>query len=408
MLRILLLALCTAATLHSMDTQSPDPFKSLPQETLYTIIDKWPALNVYRLISKQWHALTSYEHADEIIAKLGSKSLGHWDAEKLFFQYMRKVKIDTVSILLNRNQFEGIEDFTINPYAAAKSKEMRSLLVQKLAKENDPTPEVLKKDENDILYEAAFHGNVELVKEYIKEDRNIGDHLTIALFLAVSNDQIEIVNLLLTKVVRSYGSTAYYVTAAESAHIDTIKRLCKQNTQHINDQDSRNVSPFMLAIVRGRLEVAKKLKKYDATFQVRDGMANSPLYDACLKGRGETVEFLLANGVKPDSFCTINNTCLTPLLAAVSENHLEIAQKLIDAGANVNYDTQGQSCSPTPLLPPLIQAAYKGHLKMIQLLVKAGAWIWASQFKGKNARDIAHAQEHNHIVEWFDTYGFKA
>src|ERR1700685_3263849 len=84
-----LLLLSVSANLSGMDQPATlEPLSSLPEEILYNIIDRWPATNVYRLISKRWHFLTSYEKADDIVGKLGPASLGKQDAQKLLLNYI--------------------------------------------------------------------------------------------------------------------------------------------------------------------------------------------------------------------------------------------------------------------------------------------------------------------------------
>lgn len=66
----------------------------------------------------------------------------------------------------------------------------------------------------------------------------------------------------------------------------------------------------------------------------------------------------------------------TPLLAAVSLNHVEITEILIKAGADINL-TDRNSCSP------LYKAAFHGRPVLIEMLLKAGADINQADKEGQ-------------------------
>lgn len=121
------------------------------------------------------------------------------------------------------------------------------------------------------------------------------------------------------------------------------------------------------------------------------------LIEAVSSNNFASVTAILAN--KPDSINELNNKGETPLLIAVHENNLEIAKKLIDAGADVNKQDSIQD-SPylfagaegrTEILAymlahsepnqaitnrfggnALIPAAEKGHLENVKLLLADG------------------------------------
>ena len=136
----LLLLLFIGTNTSSMDQS--DILSSLPEELLYKIIDIWPANNVYRFISKKWHALTSYEHADAIIGKLGPASLGKWDAQKLLLcRYIKNNDQDRASIILSRKEAKNYH-FTANPYWYANSQAIKDFLQKYKIKHTDlPLPQ---------------------------------------------------------------------------------------------------------------------------------------------------------------------------------------------------------------------------------------------------------------------------
>jgi ankyrin repeat protein len=79
-----------------------------------------------------------------------------------------------------------------------------------------------------------------------------------------------------------------------------------------------------------------------------------------------------------------------PLHYAAHNNHLDIAQLLIEAGANVNArDRAGGT--------PLQSAAGSGHLGMVQLLIASGADVYVRDAMGRTAEDLALANNHREL-----------
>lgn len=88
----------------------------------------------------------------------------------------------------------------------------------------------------------------------------------------------------------------------------------------------------------------------------------SPLIEATLAGNVAGVRSHLQANADPN---TVHNTN-TALTYAARDGYTEIAQLLIDAGAEVNWiDREG--------VTPLILASLKGHTEIAQLLMNHGA-----------------------------------
>lgn len=368
----------------------------LPEDILYIIINKWPALNVYSKICKHFYSLTSYEHADSIISKLGPSSLGKWDAQKLLSKYRRQGDTERANILCAR-----------------------------LGKDVQKIHEAYKGQSP--LAQAAFHGNLEkIATEYaILVDTNPPDmHCIIqdALINTLINDRALVTLFLLESLSEKDALKINWLhEAARKAHINTMSLLLNKLAiariqLYIKSLNENSLTPCMCAILFGRLAIAQLLWCHGASISESNIEYGLPLYDPCEQGRGEIVEFLLSHDIDPDSVYnkhTENSTYrahredVTPLYATATHNYIEIAQKLIAAGANVNHGSRDND-SIMPVPTPLIQAAREGHLPMVQLLVAAGAWIFAPQYEGKNALETARAQGHTHIVQWLEKNGYKA
>ena len=90
----------------------------------------------------------------------------------------------------------------------------------------------------------------------------------------------------------------------------------------------------------------------------------APLYQAALCGFHHLVEHLINKF--PQEVNAIGGFCVSPLVAALSMEHFEIAELLYQHGAHV--DVPGNyKCTP------LCGASYKGYLKIVQWLLRHGA-----------------------------------
>ena len=90
------------------------------------------------------------------------------------------------------------------------------------------------------------------------------------------------------------------------------------------------------------------------------------LHWAAELGQIEEVRALLSEGVDKD--CVGGWRAQTPLCEAAVNGHVDVAQLLIAAGADINKgDINGRT--------PMHWAAVRGHEKVAQLLIKAGADI---------------------------------
>ncbi|CAI8043353.1 Ankyrin repeat domain-containing protein 29 [Geodia barretti] len=86
---------------------------------------------------------------------------------------------------------------------------------------------------------------------------------------------------------------------------------------------------------------------------------------ACQNGHKQTVDVLLKNGANVNLTCTVG--CLSsPLGRAAEKGHTEIVEKLISAGALINYQNKNGAT-------PLYAACQNGHKQTVDVLLKNGA-----------------------------------
>ncbi|CAI8055803.1 Ankyrin repeat domain-containing protein 50, partial [Geodia barretti] len=104
---------------------------------------------------------------------------------------------------------------------------------------------------------------------------------------------------------------------------------------------------------------------------------------------------------------THNDSCLTfffvkddplssPLGIAAGKGHTEIVEKLISAGAVINYQNKNGATA-------LFVASKKGHLEVVRLLLESGAKDLPYK-DGRTAMSVARTKGHQQIVKLLQQY----
>ncbi len=148
-------------------------------------------------------------------------------------------------------------------------------------------------------------------------------------------------------------------------------------------------TPMYVAVMNGRADVVRVLIKHKAELNPRHDPA--PLVWAAFAGRAEVVRALLEGGAETQPRDRIVSESALHVVArgafadVRSPEHvtpkvrLEIAQLLIDKGADVNAEADiGYFDDDTPLQC----AAMSGHVEMVKLLLDKGAKVNAASPKG--------------------------
>jgi len=148
-----------------------------------------------------------------------------------------------------------------------------------------------------------------------------------------------------------------------------VVRLLIQAGADINLQDHRKDNPFLYAGAEGLLEILKLTIDAKADTKITNRFGGTALIPAAERGHVQVVrELLTRTDVNVNH---VNNLGWTALLEAVilgngGERHQQIAQLLIDHGANVNLaDKDG--------VTPLKHAQTRGFRQIATILERAGA-----------------------------------
>ena len=262
----------------------------------------------------------------------------------------------------------------------------------------------------DNIWSAAAGGDVETLKMHLANgvdvnamDRTFG---VTPLSSAALLGQLETAELLIKSGADANqknkdGGTALH-GAAFLGHAD-IARLLIDNGADVNVENYEGDTPLNAAYVdwgttewiagflqidvdeeaveSGRTRVVELLNQYDA--KLGEGNSDSrgdELCEAAAAGDIEAVKQQLIKGTDPNT--RDRELGATPLTWATLFNHVEVAEFLIQKGADVNAKNRTGGTS-------LHGAVFLGHADVAALLIKKGADVNARNAKGETPLDVS-------------------
>ncbi len=161
---------------------------------------------------------------------------------------------------------------------------------------------------------------------------------------------------------------------AAALHGDVaLAKAALENGADINGSQSDGPPPLVLALVKGRDDVAEFLIKNGADVDrpdPRGGMR--PLHAAALHGNEALVRLLIEHGATVDARC--GQPPLTAMAFAFRHSHVALGRLLLEAGADPNSPIALPSDPPDQQqLTLLIYAASTGDVALIRMLTRHGA-----------------------------------
>jgi ankyrin repeat protein len=193
----------------------------------------------------------------------------------------------------------------------------------------------------------------------------------------------------------SNGRTALMM-ACMNGHAECVQILLAHGAQM--DPLVDGASPALHSAVNDLPDnraVIRLLIAHGAKIDVQDGIGNTALIDAALKGQTANVQELLLSGA---SMGIKNNMGESALSSAVFNNHLPAVKLLLEAGADPEI------CEPGELTPLMIAAAW-GYTDVMLSLVHAGARLDAIDSQGYTAAHGAAAYEMTDAVKLLSQLG---
>lgn len=270
---------------------------------------------------------------------------------------------------------------------------LQELTAAQLASEN--VLKILKDvpDTGDLatqLLEAAKGGALETVQRIVRSNLHLvncrdldGRHST-PLHFAAGYNRVEVVEFLLENGAEVHASDKGGLVPLHNAcsygHFEVTELLVKHGA-NVNVADLWKFTPLHEAAAKGKYEIVKLLLKHgaDPTKKNRDGATplnliregdqdvadllrgNAALLDAAKKGDLPRVQRLVTSENINCRDAQGRNS--TPLHLAAGYNNFEVAEFLLENGADVNAQDKGG-------LIPLHNASSYGHLDIAALLIK--------------------------------------
>lgn len=183
------------------------------------------------------------------------------------------------------------------------------------------------------------------------------------------------------------------ILATAAGHIDIVKTLINKGA-NIEYQDSAGLTALSWSVMRKKNKLTEYLLSVNADVNTHDNRSITPLMLAVGTGNIQIVEMLTKNKALLNAKSSHNR--MTPLLIAVENNDAQITRKLLDLNANVDgANDYGYT--------PLMAAAEAGHLEILNILIRYGANAKTKNFKGLTALDLAKKKSHWQIVNILKT-----
>jgi ankyrin repeat protein len=187
--------------------------------------------------------------------------------------------------------------------------------------------------------------------------------------------------------------TPALIAAVLTGNEEIVPVLLAQGAD-INGIDKDGNSALMYAMEHNNISLMKLLLKKGIALNIE----TAAFMRAIFHGKEEAVRLFIANGIDINAK---DEDLSTPLMIAVTLNHLTIAQLLINNGAKVNEKYTDDKCKNV-YISPLLAAILNRNPAMVQLLIENGADKAAiyqdGKTDGKTALDFAIEQGNNDII----------
>jgi ankyrin repeat protein len=187
------------------------------------------------------------------------------------------------------------------------------------------------------------------------------------------------------------GSISPLLLAAAANRKEIVKMLIKEGADIDIEGEKTNFTPLIMAAKNGNTDIVKILLKEGAYTDTMDYTRKTALDYAVLNGDKPTAYELL----KEDSFDSTEDSSIDSFALAISLKEFEIAQKMIDAGIDVN--------SKFGDIPLLSWAIYNGYSDGAEFLIESGADLNMEDNQARIPLDYALMKQDKKIIDLIRT-----
>lgn len=253
-----------------------------------------------------------------------------------------------------------------------------------------------------MVHYAALGGHVDALRLLLEKGAATGCSTRLGgdcpLHLAAQGGHVEAISVLCefgANINIRSGNRGYYPIhyAARFGHAEVISLLHKKGAT-IDALDNLSQTPLLYAVWQDQIQAVSLLCEYGASVNhaMRSGM--HILVAAAARGRADIVSILCQKGadVQIDMDAYAFFSCAS-LLEAAKGNHNEVAQVLLDHGANIDVQNKEEGWTP------LHNAADQGHKEMVKLLLEKGANRKVTAKDGQTARALARKKGHREVCK---------
>lgn len=173
-------------------------------------------------------------------------------------------------------------------------------------------------------------------------------------------------------------------------YLEIVKLLLKYEA-NANIYDDKLIYPLHYAAEFGLYDIAKELLQHGADINYTNIYEDTPFMRAVFVNNMSIVNLFLEHKYKPDVNVVNNYDGSTALHYAINNKNIEMVEKLIKAGANVNIKNKKG-------LSPLHMAVNAGSKEIVKLLINHGANPNVIVF-GKKPIDAALQQKNEGMVK---------
>ncbi|PVH73761.1 ankyrin [Cadophora sp. DSE1049] len=164
---------------------------------------------------------------------------------------------------------------------------------------------------------------------------------------------------------------------------------------------SRGGNAVHNAMKNGDIATIEYLESRGLDIDTEDRVGERPIHIAIHQQFESGMDFILRRKLLVDTINQASDHCGTPLYCAAKEGNIDIAERLLCAGAMVN----AVALPGNILGPALYVACAEGHAKLVRVLLSHGADTDVKTSRYGSAMEVARAFEQKEVIEVLENYG---